>query len=492
MKLISLYICLGYLIFILALGLLAPRKAHGKQGYFLSSGHILPWMAAMSLFATILSPISFLGLPSLFYSGSWLYYYAISQTIFIVLFARLALPRIRESSSLSVYSYLEQRFSRVLRKAASLIFILYSLIRMALVTYLPVLALSSFGKLPSWLSPSMLIMIVGGLCLLYSVVGGFKTIVLIDTVQGITFFAVLALIFVVTIIHLSSFSVSQIWSTLSSSHKLLSASAFHFSLTKPTFWAMQIGIFFISIYSYISQDSMQRLKSAPSLKAAQRSLYITAALSGAFVTLSALLGSLLFALLTLSQGGHTFARPDELIPYFTQNFLPAGFSGLLIAALFAASQSTMSSSLNSSCAALLEDFFPERWTTSLDSVRLICLGLGAVGLLLALAAVNLASTGVFNFSNKVISLFSTPIVSVFLLGIFSRVGKQSAFVAFCFGLAVSYLFSGLSGNLKYFSGLFPYLIAPIGILSSVGVGLLSALLVKEGATKGFKAGEKVC
>ena len=124
-------------------GLFAIRTKSSDD--FFRGGQRVPfWVAGLSIFATMLSSITFVALPAKAYATDWLYYPAqltIIPVALVVVF--VAIPFFRQIDATSAYEYLEKRFSRLVRLIGSAQFVMFQIGRMAIVMYLPALALAA-------------------------------------------------------------------------------------------------------------------------------------------------------------------------------------------------------------------------------------------------------------------------------------------------------------------------------------------------------------
>src|SRR6185312_4725296 len=116
------------------------------------------------------------------------------------------------------------------------------------------------------------------------------------------------------------------------------------------------------------------------------------------------------------------SRPDQILPYFVVTELPRGFPGLFIAAIYAASMSTISAGINSLTSASLIDFYQRLWKnpdlsehSKLRLARRLTLTYGALVIVLAFFVKHLGT--LLEASNSVISLVGGPLLGLFLLGI---------------------------------------------------------------------------
>jgi len=213
-----------------------------------------------------------------------------------------------------------------------------------------------------------------------------------------------------------------------------------------TVWGLVIGGAFMHLVQMATdQVSVQRYLTAKSLKTAQRGLWIklimvlpvTAVFYGA--------GLILYAFYQVHGDPLAAGRihkPDQILPYFVVTELPAGFSGLLIAAIYAASMSTISAGINSLTSASLVDFYQRLWPhpdlserTQLKLARRLTLVYGALVIALAFLVQHLGT--LLEASNSVIGLVGGPLLGLFFLGmLLRRVTARGALVGWLAGVAV--------------------------------------------------------
>lgn len=165
---------------------------------------------------------------------------------------------------------------------------------------------------------------------------------------------------------------------------------------------------------------------------------------------------------------------SAIVPYFVVHVLPAGVSGGVLAAIFAAAQSTLSSSLNSISACLTVDVWDrflvgrgaKAASVGLARVIIILAGIIGTGAALYLASTDQAET--WNLFLSILGLFGTPIAAVFALGIFTRRANAVGVIA---GLVVGSIAAWIVQD----SGSTPFLVACFAFVGTVVVGYLVSL-----------------
>jgi SSS family solute:Na+ symporter len=132
---------------------------------------------------------------------------------------------------------------------------------------------------------------------------------------------------------------------------------------------------------------------------------------------------------------------DKVFPYFIVNSLPAGITGLLIASIFAAGMSTVSTSINSTATIILSDYYKRyinREANERSSMRVLygaSLIFGCLGTGIALALVGVES--VLDAWWALASIFSGGMLGLFLLGWLSnKVRNMDAVIGVVIGVLI--------------------------------------------------------
>jgi sodium-coupled monocarboxylate transporter 8/12 len=221
---------------------------------------------------------------------------------------------------------------------------------------------------------------------------------------------------------------------------------FSFSPTvRVTFWGALIGGAFMNLVQMATdQVSVQRYLTASSLKEAQRSLWLKLAFLLPVLIIFYLTGLVLYVFYQIHgdpMATGTISKPDQLLPYFVITELPRGMPGLLVAAIFAASMSTISAGINSLTSATLVDFYGRLWKRAkvatdehqLKLARYFTLFYGTLVMALAFVVHKLGS--LLSASNSIIGLVGGPLLGLFLLGMLSkRANATGAVVGWFFGV----------------------------------------------------------
>ncbi len=393
--------------------------------YTAGGGHMPAWVVGMSIFATYVSSISFLALPGKAYQTDWnAFVFSLSIPIASVLAVRFFVPLYRSHNSISAYHYLEVRFGLWARLYASFCYILTQLMRTGSILYLMALPLNAlFGWPVSWI-----ILVTGMAVVLYSMLGGIKAVLWTDAIQGILLIGG-ALVCGVVLVFSMPQGPAQIFEIGQAHHKF-SLGSFGPSLTESTFWIMILYGLFINLQNYgIDQNYIQRYMTTSTDREAKRSalfgslLYIPVSLLFFFI------GTALFAYYQakpelLPDYLQNPAAADKVFPFFIVNGLPKGITGLLIASVFAAGMSTISTSVNGTATIILTDYYKRLFpgkANDKNSMRVLygsslVFGLAGVGVALALISVKSALDAWWMLA----SIFSGGMLGLFLLGYIAR------------------------------------------------------------------------
>jgi SSS family solute:Na+ symporter len=406
------------------------------------SGKIPAWVVGMSIFATFVSSISFLALPGKAYMTNWnAFVFSLSIPIASVLAVKFFVPLYRGLGSISAYNYLEIRFGAWARIYASSCYILTQLMRTGAILLLLALPLNAlFG----WNIKT--IIIVTGICVtIYSMLGGIQAVIWTDAIQGIILIAgaiVCALIL--------TFSMpegpGQVFKIAAENHKF-NMGSFGLSLRDSTFWVVLIYGLFINLQNYgIDQNYVQRYMTTSSEKEAKSSALFGSLLYIPVSIIFFYIGTALFAYYTarpdlLPADLRVAGAGDKVFPHFIVNGLPAGITGLLIASIFAAGMSTVSTSINSTATIILSDYYKRyinKDASEKSSMKILyssSLIFGSLGIIIALALVGVSS--VLDAWWALASIFSGGMLGLFLMGYLSkRVRNVDAVIAVIIGALI--------------------------------------------------------
>jgi SSS family solute:Na+ symporter len=460
---------------------------------FTSGGGKLPsWVVGMSIFATFVSSISFLALPGKAYVSNWnALVFSFAIPIAAIMAVKFFVPLYRGLGSISAYNYLEVRFGTWARIYASVCYILTQMMRTGAILLLLALPLNAlFG----W-NIKTIIIITGVAVTAYSMLGGIQAVVWTDAIQGIVLI-VGAVVCAVVLTFSMPEGPAQVFEIAADSNKF-SLGSFGAGLSESTFWVVLIYGLFINLQNYgIDQNFVQRYMTTSSLKKAKSS-----ALFGALLYLPV---SLIFFYIGTALFSYYTAQPDllpaelkvagagdKVFPHFIVNGLPVGITGLLIASIFAAGMSTVSTSVNSTATIILSDYYLRYFknATEKSSMKVLYISsviFGALGIIIALSLVGVES--VLDAWWSLASIFSGGMLGLFLLAFLSKsVRNIDAVVGVIIG-ALTIIWMSLS-PLYFTEGNLPAFKSPFHSNLTIVIGTLVIFLAGFISLKLF-AGKK--
>ncbi len=459
---------------------------------FTSGGGKLPaWVVGMSIFATFVSSISFLALPGKAYMSDWnALVFSFAIPIASILAIKFFVPLYRGLGSISAYNFLEVRFGPWARIYASVCYLLTQLMRTGAILLLLALPLNAlFG----W-NIKTIIIVTGVAVTAYSMLGGIQAVIWTDAIQAIILIAG-ALICAGLLTFSMPEGPVQIFEIAAANNKF-SLGSFGASLSESTFWVVLIYSLFINVQNFgIDQNFVQRYMTTSSDKSAKRSTLFGSLLYLPVSLVFFYIGTALYSYYTAQPGLlPDGVEGDKVFPYFIVNALPTGLTGLLIAAIFAAGMSTVSTSLNSTATIILSDYYKQYFNTEAtdkQSMRVLYISsitIGALGVIISLLLVGVES--VLDAWWSLASIFSGGMLGLFLLAIVSKkVRNVDAAIGVIIGVIVI-IWMSLSplyftdGNLlKFSSPLHSNLTIVVGTLVIFFSGFLSLKLFKGKARK---------
>jgi SSS family transporter len=412
-----------YLAGVVAVGLWAAGKQTTTKEFF-KAGKSMHWLpVSLSIIATLFSGVSFLGHPArVFRFDAALMAMTFSVILITPIVNYVLLPFYNKLDVTSAYEYLEKRFSLNVRLLASALFISRRLFWMALVALAPSLALSTMTGMPV----EICIIIIGIISTIYTAIGGTAAVIWTDVIQFIIFMLGQVLIIAFVAGKLDG-GMMEIWRVGVADGKVWSS--MDFDLSRLTFWTMLIaGCAFALSDLGADQLTVQRLMAAKDEKTARMSMIFNALWKIPSMIILLGMGVALWAfykhfphLLKLSPKDY-----DKIVPFFVITQLPAGISGLVIAAIFSAAMSSFSSGLNCLVTAFTVDWYERLIRPAQTDQKYLKLAKrlsGLLGILItgfALLIYRIGITSIIDKSNEYLGYFGGALLGIFMLGVFTR------------------------------------------------------------------------
>jgi SSS family transporter len=464
-----------YLGAMLGIGFFFARREKSTDRFF-RGGQTLPWWAVgLSIYATMLSSITFMAIPAKAYTSDWSYFFAnVAIVVIAPVVISLYLPFYRRLDVTSAYEYLEKRFNLAVRLFGSASFILFQIGRMAIVLYLPAMALSAVSSLDVYTC----ILLMAILCIVYTMIGGIEAVIWTDVVQTFVLLGGAILSFILIMFR-----------TENGFSGFLEVGQLHHKFFEDTVWfspdiavasvvVIFVGSLFNNLVSYTAgQDVVQRYMTTSSQEKAVRSIWTNALLALPGTVIFFGLGTAFFVFYKSHPDklSMTIAN-DQILPLFVVRELPVGIAGLVIAGIMAASQSTLSSSLNSVSAAWMTDFHKRLWPGGSDHRHLrlaqtcvLITGTFAAGVACIMASMSIKS--LFDAFISVIGMTGGALAGFFALGIFTRTTHGvGALIGAITSIIVLYF-------VKTYTDINFFLYGAVGICTCFVVGYLASLVI---------------
>lgn len=433
---------------------------HGKSNkntrdYFLG-GHKLPWVVAMlSIVASETSVLTFVSVPGLAYRGDWTFLQLpMGYIVGRILVSLILLPLYFKHGVNSIYEVIGIRFGTGMQKLAALVF----LVTRTLGDAIRFLAAGVVVQVVTGWSLPMSVMIIGIVTLVYTLSGGIKAVVWLESFQfGLYLLGgILSIVFILQSLEMG---LPEIITSLSGTGKLAVISTETHFLTNPlTFFSAFVGGVLLSLSSHgIDYMMVQRVLGCKDLGSAKKAMIG----SGFFVlfqfSVFLLAGTLIYVFM---QGA--VIEKDREFAFFIVHHLPAGLKGFLIAGVLSAAMSTHSSAINSLASSTVNDLLGGK--PSLTLSRIISFGWAVLLIVIAL---------LFDEGDKAIVMIGLEIASFTyggLLGLFLLSKSKHNFhpASLSAGLLASL---GIVFVLKYYGLAWTWY-----ILVSVSVNILITLI----------------
>jgi SSS family solute:Na+ symporter len=467
------------------------KKNKSSTAFTLGTNNFPGWVVSMSIFATFVSSISYLALPGNAYQTNWnAFVFSLSIPMASLMAVYFFVPIYRKVNSPSAYAYMEMRFGPWARIYVSACYLLTQVMRIGTILYL--LALP-FNALFGW-SIITIIILTGITVMIYSLLGGIQAVIWTDAVQGIILIAG-ALVCVLFIMFSMPEGPGQVFSIALENNKF-SLGSLDFNFSESTFWVVLIYGIFINLQNYgIDQNYVQRYMVSKSDYEAKKSAFFGGILYVPVSMLFFFIGTSLFSYYTaqpeqLPLELQAQAMSDRIFPYFIVNNLPVGFVGLIIAAIFAAGMSTMSTSINSSATVFLTDYYGRYFNKEVsekNSMKVLYISsftISIMGITVAIALINVESA--LDAWWKLASVFSGGMLGLFLLAAFvKRINIGGAIAGVVLGL-IAIIWMSLSPVLitggpaqDYVSPFHGYMTIVVGTMVIFITGFLCSVLLKK-------------
>ncbi len=429
-----------YLALSVGVGLWFTRQQKNLKSYLLADQDMNYIVVAISIIAAFFSGISYLGAPSeTFHHDLRILWALIAFVIATPVTTVIFLPLFYRMGLVSVNEYLEKRFDRRLRVLASALFVLRTTVYLSIATYAPALVITAATGWPVWQS----VLLCGISTTIYTALGGMKAVLWTDTLQFCVLFGGILLV-LGAIGVLTPGGIGQAWQLADDAGR---TRFWDFSLnptTRVTVWAGLLGGAANSLVQMVTdQMAVQRYLTAKSLGEATRAMWFKLWITVPMVSLFYFTGTLLAGYYrAFPEKMPLLSSPDALLPRFVLDTLPPPLPGLLIAAIFAATMSTVSAGINSLTGIVLVDFIGEKLKAAtgesggaeaVDTTRQVRLAKAVAfgfGLLVTVLSCFVGSLGTLvEAPNRIFGLLGGPLLGIFFVSLHQKRCSGTAAVA---------------------------------------------------------------
>ena len=470
-----------YALGMLAVGWYYARRTSSTDDYLLGGRNMSPWKVGLSLFATLLSTLTYLALPGeMIKYGPMVLSQLVSMPFIALVVGWLLIPFIMRLRVTSAYEILEIRFGLTVRLVGSSFFLTLRLFWMSLVIYatantvlVPILGLKP-SAVP-WICVAL-----GLVTVAYTSLGGLRAVVLTDVLQTLIMFGGAVLVLIVITVQLGG--VGQWWPR----------DGRHIGSRRSSGTIPKCGL-----RSSVASSRCSRGISAPPVRTRWRSNVtwprVTPGRPDGCSTSSMLANLLLWPFLAavgLALLAYFRARPemfpagltvqenaDQLLPIFIVRGLPPGITGLVIAGLLAAAMSSLSSGLNSACSVITTDFIDRllrKKGAEPSQVRIakyVSLAVGVIVVALG-TLVGQVEGNLLELCYKIANLLSVPLFLLFFMAMFVPWATSFGTLA---GAACSAAVAVAVGYYQVFGLTFIWMM-PAAFVAGASVGMLASLL----------------
>ncbi len=437
------------------LGWWFARRQKDTKEYFVGSGNMNPLLIGVSLFATLLSTISYMGFPGEALGKGPVYLSNILSYPFVFLIVGFVLlPVYMKHKVTSAYELLETKLGVSIRLLGASLFLILRLFWMSLLVYLTSLAISIMIGVDESYIP-LIVIITGAVAITYTSLGGLRAVVITDLMQTILLYGGALLVIATITVRMGGFFwfptewQTDIWDT----QPLFSLDP---STRVTVFGSILSVLVWHSCTAGGDQVSIQRFMATKDARAARKAIAMQLSV-GVIVAITlaiagfALLGyfqanpQLLPAGMTLNENA------DKVFPHFIAYHLPPVASGLVMAGLFAAAMSSVDSGVNSITAVVMTDFLdrfrfkPQSERKHVLFARGLAVGIGII-IVLGSAVMEHVPGNIIAVTQKTVNLLTVPIFLLFFFALFIPFANPA-------GVWIGVLCSIATASLISFSGL---------------------------------------
>lgn len=460
-----------YLIGMVLLGLKFSKDNQTADDYFLASRSLPFFPIALSVIATMVSAASFIGGPGGTYTEG-VKYFMINANLPLVIFIAsvVFVPFLYNLKVTSCYEYLRKRLGPKVQIVCGLGFLITSIILTGTMIYGPSMILKA---LTGW-DMAVIIPLLILIAIMYTLLGGIRAVIWSDAIQLVVLWLGIFLSLVIAFKTLGH-PASDILPTLIESGKLQGLNLALDPTLDNGVWVSIFGIGLLHLqYFTCDQSQVQRLFTSKSMKTMKKSFL----LSGTIVNIQFALFIFIGLLLFVKYDGVAF--PDSnavMIDFIIHNF-PVGIFGLILAAILAATMSSIDSLLNSMSAVFINDIYAPLKKINAEKIDLkasqkITIVFGVLIMLFTYFGLNGNTSALLTMMGAYCSYITGSILGVFMLAMFTKTANEKgALCGFIAGMVCTLLVARFTAvNWGWYN--------LVGVTACLVVGYLVSYFTKE-------------
>jgi SSS family solute:Na+ symporter len=470
----------GYAIGMISVGWYCSRFIKTTDDYLLGGRHLNPWAVALSLFAGLISTLSYLAMPGeMIKHGPMIASEMLAYPLIALIIGYFFIPKFMKLKATTAYELLETRLGVQARLLAASLFLTMRFFWMGLILF----ATSKLVLVPifHWSDETIpfVCAALATVTVFYSSMGGFRAVVISDSIQTMIMFSGALVSIIVISIQLGGFGEwwPKEWASTWDTPKFW----FDPSLRVTVASACLAALTWHVCTAGSDQMAVQRYLSVRDVSAARRMFSLSLLVNGAAMALLAALGIAVFAYFRarpdmLGDGQTIVANADELFPRFIVVGLPVGVTGLVIAALLAAAMGSLSSGISSTCSVILVDLLDRvRGAECGDAkqvrfARYISTAIGLVIFVLSYI-MTMVPGNLYEVTSKVVNLLVAPLFVLFFMALFvPRASTWGTIAATLCSIA-----AGVSVAFFQVFGLSFLWIMPTSLVAGVALGVIFSL-----------------
>jgi len=439
LEIVDIAILIIYGLVMVGMGVYFLGKTKTSEEFMVAGRGIPAWAAGIAVMSAYTSSISYIAVPGKAFDENWHpLIFALTAMPVAWFVTKYVIPHYRKHKIISVYKYLEDKIGDWGRVYASFSFVLFMIGRTAVILYLSSLLLTSFVDVDI----RILIFAIGVMTIAYTLMGGMEAVIWTDVMQSVIMIG--GLLFSAYILTIEVFAEPDFLIQKAFDENKFSLGDTSLSLSSRTIWVMIIYGVTENIRNLMAdQNYTQKYSSVATEKEAKKSVWVA---MGIYLPLTAIflyIGTAMFAFYSGSGNvlDATILKGDEVFPFFIATELPTGLKGLIIAAILAASMSTVDSALNSSATVLYLDYYKRYFRpnaserNSIGFLRLVTIVWGLLGIAFAILMIDAKSA--LDIWWQISGIFGGGILGLFLLALFNvKITRIQGIISVVFSILI--------------------------------------------------------